>query len=66
MTENITSQEMAMLQNIRAKADELSRLWQEANAAGFNLTININPMLGACDNFQVHKMVPIDLRSASN
>ncbi len=66
MITNVTSEEMAMLQNVRAKADELSKLWQDAMAAGFQLTININPLLGACDNFRVHKMVPIDLRSSSN
>jgi hypothetical protein len=63
---SITSDEMAMLQSIRHKTDELARLLQDANAKGFTITFNINPALGACDQFQVFKMMPVDLRSAAN
>lgn len=62
----VTSAEMAMLQNIRAKADELARPWQEAIAQGFAINFNLNPHIGACDNFAAHKMVPIDLRASAN
>ena len=62
----LTSQETQMLQAIRAKADELARLVHEANAAGFQINFNMNTQIGACDQFNVFKMVAIDLRSAAN
>jgi hypothetical protein len=62
----LTNAEIAMLQNIRAKADELARLVQEVNAAGFNIAMNMNFAAGACDQFDVHKMVKVDLRGSAN
>ena len=62
----MTTTEMAMLQNIRTKADELAHLIQEANTAGFTITFNINATVGACDVFQVFKMTPVDLKMGAN
>ena len=63
---NVTAAEMQMLQDIRAKADDLARAIHEANTAGFTINFNINPTLSTCDRFNVFKMQPIDLRSAAN
>lgn len=62
----ITSFEMQMLQTLRAKADELARLMQEANTAGFNINFNLNAALGACDKFDVCRLVPVDLKMGAN
>jgi hypothetical protein len=62
----ITSSEQQLLQNVRAKADELAKLLQEANASGFNVTFNINGAIGACDRFDVFKMVPVDMKMEAN
>ena len=62
----VTQAEQGMLRTLHAKADELCRLWQEALTAGFSINMNLNPHIGACDRFDVHKMVPVDLRSAAN
>lgn len=61
-----TSSEIEMLQKIRAHADELARLIQEANAAGLHINFNINAAVGACDVFDAFKMVKIDLRGSAN
>ena len=66
MTVALASCEQQMLRNIHVKADELCLLVQEANNAGFNVTFNLNPILGACDRFDVHKMVAIDLKGGAN
>jgi hypothetical protein len=63
---NISSTEIQMLQTIRARADDLARLIQEANMAGFNIAMNMNFSIGACDQFDVHKMVKVDLRGSAN
>ena len=63
---NITSSEMQMLQTLRAKADEVARLLQEAIAAGFSVQLNMNGQIGACDVFEVHKMMKVDLRGSAN
>jgi len=62
----ITSAEMHLLQNVRAKADELARLIQDANAAGLTIVFNINPPMGACDRFDVFKMVPVDMKLSAH
>ena len=62
----LTTTEMQTLHNIRAKVDELAHLIQEANAAGFHINFNINPMIGACDRFDVFKMQLVDLRMGAN
>ena len=61
-----TPSEREMLQNIHIKADELARAIHEANAAGFQIQFNINPLIGACDQFSVVKMVPVDLKGSAN
>lgn len=66
MTEPVTASDMQLLQGIRAKADELAKLVQQANAGGFNVTFNMNSATGTCDVFDVFKMVKVDLRSVSN
>lgn len=55
-----------LLQTIRAKADELARLIQQAGESGLTVQFNINGQIGACDVFNVFKMVPVDLRSGAN
>ena len=62
----LTTMEMQTLHGIRAKVDELAHLIQEANAAGFQINFNINPMIGSCDRFDVFKMMPIDLKMGAN
>ena len=62
----ISAQEQAMLQNIRTKADDLSRLINEAMQAGFTINFNINGVVGSCDRFDVYKMVPVDMKAAAN
>lgn len=66
MTVQITTTEQQMLRDIHAKADELCRMIGEANNLGFNVTFNLNPLVGACDRFDVHKMVAIDLKGGAN
>lgn len=66
MTVPVSTTEREMLHAIHVKADELARLLQEANAQGFHVNFNINAMLGACDRFDVVKMVPIDLKGGAN
>ena len=63
---NLTSAETQMLQNIRARADELARLIHEANQAGFTINFNMNGAIGSCDLFDVFRMVKIDMRSGAN
>ena len=62
----LTNSETQMLQNIRARADELARLIQEANQAGFTVTFNMSSATGSCDVFDVFRLVKIDMRSAAN
>lgn len=62
----ITTSEREMLSAIHIKADELARAIQEANAAGFQIHFNLNPGVGACDSFNVVKMVPIDLKGGAH
>ena len=62
----LTSTEMQMLQSLRAKADDLARALQEANAAGFQVQFNMNAAIGACDQFDVFKLQKIDLRGSAN
>lgn len=62
----VTTSEMAMLQNIRAKADELSHLLHDASLAGFNVILNLNGATGTVDVFNVFKMMPIDLKAGAN
>jgi hypothetical protein len=63
---SLSTTEMQMLHDIRAKADDLARLIQEAGAAGFTIQFNINGQIGACDLFNVFRMVPVDLKMGAN
>ena len=66
MSLNVTAAEQQMLQTIRTKADELARLVNEAAQAGFTINYQINGAIGACDVFNVFRMVPVDLKGAAN
>lgn len=66
MTPEITIDERAMLNAIRVLADELARRVCEAAQAGFTINYQINGAIGACDRFDVFKMVPVDMRSGAN
>jgi len=62
----VTSQEQAMLQNIRTRADELARLVLEAAQQGFTINYSLNGAIGACDRFDVYRMEPVDIKAAAN
>jgi len=54
------------VRGVGERADDLARLLQKASESGFTVRFNINGQLGACDVFNVFKLVPVDLRSAAN
>jgi hypothetical protein len=66
MTPEISDKDRELLNFIRARADELAALVQEAGRQGFTINYQINGAIGACDRFDVFKMVPVDMRSGAN
>lgn len=63
---SISSTDLQFLQDIRTKADDLARLLKEAAERGYQVNLGLNGTIGACDVFQVHQMVPVDLRGSAN
>ena len=66
MSAQLSSMDQQLLFAIRERADDLARLLQKASESGFTVQFNINGQIGACDVFNVFKLVPVDLRSAAN
>lgn len=65
-TVSLTAQEQQMLHHIRERVDELARLIQQANEAGFTVNFNLNTVLGCADRFDVYKMMPVDMKAGAN
>ena len=66
MTPDLSDQDRMLLHRIRVQADELARSIKDAGEAGFTIQFNINGAIGACDVFNVFKMVPVDMRAGAN